>query len=373
MKKILLHCTLAILLSSCASLYMKNITKQLPPLEDDAEVTVYELGDTVPEHSEVLGGICFSNNSDWDSMLEIAKKEARAAGGNGLEIQMKYHYTISAFILNINDSIAPTLPAKLEKMDFNDYIVTKGGDTIHGAIVNEKTDYITLVHGYNRQGYRKTTSSFKSQLLSYHIEDPVTLAKQQRKWTRLYDCMFAVDMNASQLFKYINGGEKTIACSSDVRFLLKTATTLGTHYRYYYKDDRFWNGITQTHFIGGSIGVTIPYVIKLDYYLDGGFDLKPTQIKHWVSANFMFGVFLYKVEIEKGNPDYYCNVLGHSWGIGGNLGYDYLLTDHFSIGATVGFIIGNEFYTEVNSDHYHYGVAITPIYCDFSAGLRYYL
>ena len=51
MKRILIYCTLAILLSSCGSFpfIYKDITKQLPPLEDTAKVMVYDMGDTIPE------------------------------------------------------------------------------------------------------------------------------------------------------------------------------------------------------------------------------------------------------------------------------------------------------------------------------------
>ncbi len=69
MKRFLLFGLLAFSLASCAPRVMnktiiKEITKKLPPLEDTTEVTVYELGDNAPEHSEIIGAIALSQKSD---------------------------------------------------------------------------------------------------------------------------------------------------------------------------------------------------------------------------------------------------------------------------------------------------------------------
>ena len=67
MKKLLFLIALALSFAACDSVEkttvitkantLKIITRQLPPLDETAEVSVYDIGDTVPKHSEILGGI----------------------------------------------------------------------------------------------------------------------------------------------------------------------------------------------------------------------------------------------------------------------------------------------------------------------------
>ena len=87
-------CTFIILafgLCSCSPKVHKHIIKEMRPVGNDAEVTVYGIGDVVPENAEVIGNVTvsdggFTTHCDWETVLETAKQEVRAAGGNGIEI-----------------------------------------------------------------------------------------------------------------------------------------------------------------------------------------------------------------------------------------------------------------------------------------------
>ena len=156
----------------------------------------------------------------------------------------------------------------------------------------------------------------------------------------------------------------------------------------------FRSGKTQIHFVASSIGL-ISSVIStkkmLDYYLDGGIDIKSAMTKHHFSANIMIGCLFYKEKAEVGVFSDWsgvypvtCTIYGRTLGIGSNLGYDYMLTDHLSIGATIGFVLGKQFQAKgllTGFDEQHsttsidgpYSYTIHPNHYDFTIGLRYYL
>ena len=388
MKRILLFSIFAFIFSSCAPALMKDITKQLPPLEESAEVSVFEMGDTVPENAEVLGGIAFARNSDWETVLETAKKTARAAGGNGLEIQMHIFpsqkqpiHGISAFILNVDNNIKHAKPVSFDRVDFHDYIVKKEGDTIPCSIIYESDNDIAFNYGYNNQGYRKTISTPKSDLLSYHITDPEALAEQQKRKAKSFDIQFAVDggyylnvENGVQNNYNYSHFSKGFIGTGDVRFNIKNGSTLGLHYSYnngkgwtYYNygyHGHNFNNQECTHFIAGSIGLITSYLSnhqKLNFLLDGGCEIKPSMIKHRLSMNVLLGYLFYREEGE--------HILsGGTFGIGGNCGYDYMVTEHIGLGIGWGFTMGIPFKAtnEVETRE------IKPMQFDLTAGIHYY-
>ena len=78
-------------LCSCSPKVHKHIIKEMHPVSNETEVTVYGIGDVVPENAEVIGNVSvmdggFTTHCDWETVLETAKQEVRAAGGNGIEI-----------------------------------------------------------------------------------------------------------------------------------------------------------------------------------------------------------------------------------------------------------------------------------------------
>lgn len=375
-------------LASCGSPVMKNITKQLPPLDNTAEVTVYDREDSIPEKAEVIGGLVIlpAWKKNWETGLSLAKQAARSAGGNSLEIQTHAYpvhnsrsgHLISAFILNINDSIEPAEPVSFKRMDFHDYVVTKEGDSIPCAIVYETTSHLQFVHGYNKQGYRKSISLPKSDLLCYHIEDPKTFEENQKR-NKVYTMRFAVNGGGSIR---VNGfGFNT---SVDFLYNINRAMYLGIYYNYNYGKTSYnqpnWgynygytkvNSLQQIHFIAGSVGVLYSTSSNhqiIDSYLDGACELKPSMTKHRFHESIFLGYIIYAEEGET-NGNYF-SITGNTVGIGLYLGYDYMLTQHLSIGIANGVLMGIPFKVKVNDNEMK---TIIPSCIDFSAGLRYYL
>lgn len=364
MKKILYLSILAISLTSCSGI-RSNITKRLPPLDDSTEVMVFDTRDTVPENAEVLGGLFTTLPSqNWETKLENIKSTVRAAGGNGLEIQMhaypnkeeKTGHVISAFILNINDSIEPVPPVAFAPMVFHDYVVMLNGDTIPCFIADEKDNSILFVHGYNTQGYRKSISLPKSELISYHIEDPEALAlTQYNKNKKLFTTQIAIDGG------YTAGA--TFAFAANVRFSRKKTvdppeysySTIGLHYDH---------SSNQTHFIAGSIGIlgypSNPDQI-MDFYLDGACNFPKISKKRTMYLDFLLGYVNYEdTKWGQWGPQL---VNRHAIGIGFNEGFDFMISDHFYWGFQWYGYIG------IPLEKGASGCSALNI----SAGLRYYL
>jgi len=362
---------------------MKNITKQLPPLEDDAEVTVYELGDTVPEHSEVLGGIVFSNNSDWDSMLEIAKKEARAAGGNGIEIQLQVNgyprqdrrkaHLLSAFILNVNDSIEPSQPTPFEKKEFQDYVVMKEDDTIPCSIVFETKSHLQFVYGYERNGNRKAMSLPKTDLVSYHLEDPEALNKK-RKERRLCDGQVGVDCGYSF--------PSNFSVSANARFVQgNDFSSVGIHYDY--------STTFNSHVLAASFGIIGAKAKRrtanqlLDVYLDGGVESQKINPRHRFYFDFLAGFYYGEINSSYWTYAYDGWITNNSEhiqvktkagvGVGLDGGYDYMLSEHLGIGIALYEFLGIPILGTVNGELEVGNSKYKPFGAlELNVGLRYY-
>ena len=397
MKRILLFSLLIIGLHSCM---MKNITKPLPPIDDSTEVMVYDLGDTVPMHSEVIGGISFiyRGNLESTTIMNAVKKAAREAGGNGLEVQLRAYdanvlehthhdntQQIAAFILNVNDSIQPTEPAAFVRLDFRDFVVTKESDTIPCAITFESKELLQFVHGYNRQGYRKAVVLPRKDLLSYHISDPVALKERMNKDFLLFTMRFALDGGYSIGFDHNDHDYRGFTGSMDIRFRVKNGFTFGAYYGYYPYKGRYWGSnianseqtlFTRqtTHFIAGSFGRVLPTVTRremLNLYLDGGNEINPSMAKFRQSVNILLGYLSYH---EESISETHLTLSGNTLGFGVYIGEEYMVSKQLGLGYQCGFTMGIPFKAKVEGNAFHQsGIEVFPIQFDFTAGLRYYL
>lgn len=371
----------AFFFASCARPMLTNITKPLPPLADSVEVVIYDRGGSVPENAEILGG--FYYGCPWDMDTAVVKKVARVFGGNAVEVQFRSHpfaeskqenFEVSAFILNVNDSVIPTTPSFCKKMKFNDYIVTKEGDTIQGSIVEESKKLIKIVHGYNRQGCRKTILTRKDDILSYYMEDPKAFHEANFKRNKeLFKAQITVDGG------YSFGGtvvlmqrERTgCALAANARFSRKndinlsriTAHTFGLHYDYSFSS-------MDHHFIAGSIGlIGIGSAVKpkqrLDFYLDGACDYSWFKRRTSTYIDFLFGYINYRDswKISQGyqwSTHYYRN---HAIGLGFDYGHDFMLNEHLALGWMYFGYLGIPL--EKGADW--------SLTFNITAGLRYYL
>jgi hypothetical protein len=78
-------------LSACAPKISTTLSKSYPALDYREDVWVFGVEDPVPDSSEILGAIKvgdsgFSTHCGWEDIIEKAKMEARAAGGNSIKI-----------------------------------------------------------------------------------------------------------------------------------------------------------------------------------------------------------------------------------------------------------------------------------------------
>ena len=356
--------------SSMGQITEIEITKPLPPLDKNVEITVYNIDDTIPEHSEMIGWIAIKLKGDWETALEMAKQNARTAGGNGLEIrsqiypsEKKSYQSLCASILNINDTIEPTKPYVFDKTEFKDYIITNGNDTIPCLIyhyTNRRNSYIGLVYDHNRFGYSKTFQINKKELLSYHIDNPNALEERQKKSSKtfihqkLFTVQFAVDCGLQYYFdppiSYLMSGK--------IRFQSNHKFTFGVNYDYSNKprDPKPGN-----HFIAGSIGFSgvsfsRPKRTQLDQILGCGCDKeREPMINNRYYLDFLVGYYI-------GNQ-----LFGNSYlGIGCAIGYDHMISNHFGIGIELsGYPITTKTDYKAYSTH--------TVVFNLKTGLRYYL
>ena len=87
--KVLVISSVAVLtLSACSPRVMTEVTTHYLSRSVD-EVTVFDVGDTVPNNSVALGRVAvldrgFTTNCEYDRMLSLAKEKTAETGGNGL-------------------------------------------------------------------------------------------------------------------------------------------------------------------------------------------------------------------------------------------------------------------------------------------------
>lgn len=338
MKRILAISLLLLCFTSCAPRIIKDIAIKYPPLDNTSEVSVFEVGDYVPENAEVLGEIAILDGfaaRNWEHLLEKAKKEVRAVGGNGLEIQThiypnsdgnRYHQ-IAAYILDIDSHYRPTDPPVIVDKVFNDYVIMQEGDTIPCTITNESDVSILFVYDYERQGNRRTVWIPKDDLVSYHIEDTASLALTQQEKRKPLTTRFAILGGYCPTFK-------GFAYAGKVNLITKNMSFGVTYNRFFgNRSEKI-----QDHIIAGSIGYRKDFLSNqklLDCLLDGACDLhKLNNQKQWFTFELLFGCERFKNKVY---PLTGCAIT-----------YDLMLTKH------LGFDVGASYYIGIQSRPYVY-------------------
>ena len=87
-KVVVIGCVAVLTLSACSPRVMTEVTTHYLSRSVD-EVTVFDVGDTVPNNSMALGRVAvldrgFTTNCEYDRMLSLAKEKTAETGGNGL-------------------------------------------------------------------------------------------------------------------------------------------------------------------------------------------------------------------------------------------------------------------------------------------------
>ena len=90
-KFILIVFIFVIILSACSPRISKQLYKSLPPLDLTNDVKVLSLTDSIPVISAQLGTIKVEDSGmttkcKYEDFIEVAKNEARKAGGNAIKV-----------------------------------------------------------------------------------------------------------------------------------------------------------------------------------------------------------------------------------------------------------------------------------------------
>ena len=332
------------------------------PVGNDTEVAVYGIGEVVPENAEVIGNVSvldggFTTHCDWETVLETAKQEVRAAGGNGIEIvQHSYPgqngsncHQIAAYMLNISDDIEPIAPSETAMENFHDYVVMKDGDTIT-CLITDKTDK-SITFLYERNGIRRLTTLPLTDVPHYYIDDPVELANRKAERNKKeYNVQIALNggyaFRTAKFSNDISGDYKDYLrklmqgpdYGASIRFNIKNGVTFGLHYDrfssnnagyfYTYDDEgNYYEGpVSNIHSIT-FIGVSF-----------GALTASTRNGKHMLNLEALAGYLGYKDSAEEFGHKY--TLSGHTFGLGLGFGYDYRITQHIAIGAETSYYIG---------------------------------
>ena len=137
MRKVFFLFFIGFILIGCSPKITSSFTSYHTPLAKDAEVLVLELSAPMPENAEVLGQIKIGDtgfttkNSNYAAVLNIAKDEARKAGGNVVKItehkspdMLSSMHRIKADILRVDDlSVLSDNISDMEVSTHPDYAV----------------------------------------------------------------------------------------------------------------------------------------------------------------------------------------------------------------------------------------------------------
>lgn len=365
MKKSLIFALVLVAISimqSCSLKVHKHIIKEMHPIPNDSEVTVYDIGVVIPENAVVIGDVAVldrgtTTQCDWETVIATAKQEAREAGGNGIEILQHSKpgqngsgcHQIIAYILNISDDNEPAELSEAAKEEFHDYVVMKDGDTIPCRITDNANNSISFI--YERNGVRRFSRLATSDLQTYYINDPVELARQKAESEKKeYHIQFALNggyaFRTARFSNDISGDYKDYLrklshgpdFGASLRINLTDGFTLGLQYDrfsksqqavgYTYDDEgNYYEGnISNTHtitFIGASFGALSSY---------------SRNRKHFLCVDLLAGYLEYEDNAEEFGLSY--KLTGKTLGYGVGFGYDYRITKHIAIGAELSYIIG---------------------------------
>jgi len=118
MKKLsgLILLVVVIAISACSPKVSTQLSKSYSPLDYDQEVVVFGLDEEIPDASEVIGRVKigdkgFTTDCSYEVVIDMAKLEARKAGGNAIKIIEHMSpsvwgsscHRITADILKVND------------------------------------------------------------------------------------------------------------------------------------------------------------------------------------------------------------------------------------------------------------------------------
>lgn len=365
MKKLVFLFSIISVLCSCSPRVHKQIIKQMPSADQQAKVTVYYVGDTVPENAEVIGAITVAGNETgvncgWEAVIETANQEVRKAGGNGLEItkhlfpgQNGYPcHQIAGYILWIDDERGPIELSEMAKKAFQDMVVTKAGDTLPCQIIDVSQTHITFL--YERNGISRLNNSSIAGFQSYYIKDQQAYNERRKEAKeneakKKYHVQFAFNggwsLRTASFPKNISGDYKNYLkklsnapdFGASMRININEGFNIGFHFdRYSRSNQGYFQGYVDENYVEGIISNhhTIDfYAVSL-----GLLSCANNNWRHMLNTEFYIGYMGYKDKAEEFGLNY--TLSGKTIGFGVGFGYDYRLTKNVAIGAELSYYQG---------------------------------
>ena len=364
MKKqlLLIICFLTIGFCSCSPKVHKHIVKDMSPLANNSEVTVYNSSSLVPKNAVVIGDVAIldggtTTKCDWETVIETAKQEAREAGGNGLEILQHSKpgengsscHQIVAYILNISDENEPVELSEMAKENFHDYVVMKDGDTIPCIVMDKTNNHIGFV--YERNGVRRFSVISTNDLQSFYINDPVEMTHRKEE-SQKKEFNVQIALNGGYAFRtapfpkdmsndykeYLKKLSHGLDLGASVRLNLSRGLTLGLHY------DRFSKGLQATGYAYDNEGNYYEGTISNWHTITfvgtslGMLSSSSRNQKHFLNVELLLGYLGYEDKAEEFDQSY--TLSGRTLGYGIGFGYDYKITKSIALGAEVSYIGG---------------------------------
>ncbi len=396
MKKTFLYLiVLALGFASCSPRVVKKIEKTLPPVEADSRVIVYDIGEIIPDFAEIIGHVAvldggFTNKCDWETVLETAKREVRAAGGNGLEITGHSYpnqngstcHQMTGFILHLDPNNKPIELSESAKQNFHDYVILKEGDTTRCIITDETPNTLTFI--YEGQGLQRMVQLSKNKILDYHIDDPVALADMQyQRNKKIFHVRFGLDGGyafrtakmpsdiSSDYKDYLRKLTRGPILGANVRFDIDKMYTIGLHY------DRFTSSNSAMFYAYDENGHYYEGELSDDYAINffaasAGYQMISSNEKHRFFVDYMLGYMNYHNDNWELGQQYRMD--GASLGMGMAVDYDYMLSKHVAVGAGVSYYHAVLSKIYVNGYEYDLGQNKEGLQrINLKAGIRFYL
>lgn len=384
---------LVLCFASCSPVVHKKITKPMAPKESTSEVAVFEMNAIVPDNAEIIGELKvsdpgFSFGCDWEAVLEKAKTEVRAAGGNGLEIIQHIYpnqyscHQIYANILNISDDVKPVELSEKAQQNFHDYIILKEGDTTRCMIMEETKNSLFLI--YEGQGVARRAVLPKEKIIAYHIDDPVALAEQQyERHKKQFTARFGLeggyafrtarfaDGLTNDYKDYLRKLMRGPVLGANVRFNIDNMYSIGVHY------DRFMSRNAAYAYMYDDDGNYIEGTVSDDHTINFiaasfGYFMYSKNQKHRFFAEYLFGYMNYVDNSVEFGDAYTLD--GATFGMGAVIDYDYMLSKHVGIGAGVSYYWGALSKININGYEQNLGKNREGLQrVNLKAGVRFYL
>lgn len=323
--------------TACSPVVNTRIISHHQPLSDSHEVAVYEINDTLPVNSVVVGeveidGHVFVMDGDYDQVMALAVDEAKKAGGNILKVtthrkpffaRQPVHY-VAATILKTDSALADQTEKHkkltdqfLESARYSAFRIAISGGYSKSFGDDNSVPYF-LIDYYNQLKH------------NYHIDAEATWFVYRKLGLGVEFMQFKASNQTDDSFAYVLNG-KTIYKTSD--------------------------RITVNFF---GINCTRRF-------------MKPGN-HHFFLASAALGYVTYRDDCILNTP---YSITGHSIAIKASCGYDYLFSKNWAVGFTASLLWGSvnqyEWSDGNTTQTHHLGPAneISTGRMSVGAGLRY--